>query len=124
VKCRVFHGTTLSRSTGHEFLVSQLGIVPFCFQAAGDQPVVGVDGAVVALGFAGVVAGLFDLASPLGQRGVVAVLELLGGGQAGLQRGGSQRGQKRLRDSGVDGDTADAQVPGAAPFDQLTGAVQ
>src|SRR5262249_11246723 len=52
----------------------------------------------------------------------VAVFELLGGGQAGLQRGGGQSGQKRLRDGGVDRDTADAQVPGAAALDQLAGA--
>jgi hypothetical protein len=63
------------------------GGVPFGFQAAGDQPVLGVDGAVAALGLDGLVAGLLDLAAVLVQRGVVAVLELLGGVQAGLQRG-------------------------------------
>ncbi len=96
--------------------------VPFGFQAAGDQPVVGVDGAVAAFGPAGLVAGLLDLAAPLRQRGVVAVLELLGGGQAGLQRGGLQRGQERLGDRGVDRRPADAQVAGAAALDELAGA--
>ena len=96
--------------------------VPLGFQAAGDQPVVGVDGPVAALGSAGPVAGLFDLAAPLGQRGVVAVLELLGGGQAGLQRGRRERGQERLGDRGVDRGATDPQVPGAAALDQLAGA--
>ena len=88
----------------------------------GRPAVVRVDGAVAALGPAGLVAGLLDLAPPLRERGVVAVLELLGGGQAGLQRGGLQRGQERLGDRGVDRDTADAQVPGAAALDELAGA--
>ena len=96
--------------------------VPLGLQAAGDQPVVGVDGPVAALGLAGLVAGLLDLAAPLRERGVVAVLELLGGGQAGLQRGGLQRGQERAGDRGVDRDAADAQVPGAAALDELAGA--
>ena len=76
--------------------------VPLGLQSARDQPVVRVDGAVAALGAAGLVAGLLDLAAPLRQRGVVAVLELLGGGQAGLQRRRLQRGQKRPGDRGVD----------------------
>ena len=96
------------------------GVVPFAFQGAGNQPVVGVDGPVTALGSAGPVAGLFDLPSPLGQRRIVAVLELPGGGQAGLQRGRRERRQERLGDRGVDRDATDPQVPGAAPLNQLT----
>jgi hypothetical protein len=69
-----------------------------------------------------VIAGLLGLSPPLGERGVVAFFELAGGFQAGLQRGRLQRGQKRLGDRGVDGDAADAQVPGAAAFHQLAGA--
>ena len=97
-------------------------VVPFGFQAAGDQAVVGVDRAVAAFGPAGLVAGLLDLSAPLRERGVVAVLEVLGGGQAGLQRGGLQRRQERLGDRGVDRLPADAQVAGAAALDQLAGA--
>ena len=48
---------------------------PFGFQAAGDQPVLRVDGAVAALGPGGGVAGLLGLAAPLLQRGIVAGLE-------------------------------------------------
>ena len=86
--------------------------VPLGFQTPGDQPVVRVDGPVATLGLAGLVAGLLDLAAPLRERGVVTVLELLGGGQAGLQRGGLQRGQEGGGYGGVDRDAADAQVPG------------
>jgi hypothetical protein len=42
------------------------------------------------------------LAAVLLQGGVVADLELLDGGQAGLQRCGGQRGEERLGDRGVD----------------------
>jgi hypothetical protein len=89
------------------------GSVPLGFQAAGDQPVVGVDGPVAALGLGGVVAGLLDLALVLGQRGVVAVFELSGGGQAGLHRGRGKRGQERLGDGGIDG-LPSVHVPGTA----------
>src|SRR5205823_12110853 len=95
----------------------------FGFQAAGDQSVVRVDGPVAAFGFGRGVAGLFDLAAPLVQRGVVAVLERFGGGQAGVQRGGLQRGQERLGDRGVDRQPADVHVPGSAAVDQVPGAL-
>ena len=52
----------------------------------------------------------------------MAVLELLRGGQAGLQRGRLQRGQEGGGHGGVDRDAADAQVPGAAAVDELAGA--
>jgi hypothetical protein len=95
--------------------------VPLGLQTPGDQPVVRVDGPVATLGLAGLVAGLLDLAAPLRECGVVTVLELLGGGQAGLQRGGLQRGQERGGHGGVDRDAAEAQVPGAAALDELAG---
>src|SRR5262249_51161644 len=56
--------------------------LPGGFQAAGDQPVAGVDGLVAALGLGGLVAGLLDLAAPLLQGSVVPLLELPGGLQA------------------------------------------
>jgi hypothetical protein len=82
--------------------------VPFGFQSASDQAVVGVNGAVAAFGAASLIARLFDLAAPLRERDVMAVLELLGGGQAGLQRGRGQRRQESLGDRGIDGRSADA----------------
>ena len=63
-------------------------LVPLGLQTVGDQAIVGVDGPVAALRPACLVAGLLGLASPLRERGVVAVFKLLGGGQARLQRGG------------------------------------
>src|SRR5262249_15439362 len=96
--------------------------LPGGFQAAGDQPVAGVDGLVAALGLGGRVAGLLDLAAPLLQGSVVPLLELPGGLQAGAQRHWLQRGQERAGDGGVDGHAAGPQVPGAAAFDQLPGA--
>ena len=66
--------------------------VPLGFQAAGDQPVFGVDRPVAAFGAAGCVAGLLDLAAVLVEDGVVAGLELAGCQQAGLQRGWLERG--------------------------------
>ena len=90
------------------------GTLPFGFQATRHEPVLGIDGPVPAFGSGGLVAGLLHLAAVLVQRGVVAGLQLPGGGQAGLQRGGSERGQERPGDRGVDRGAADPQVPVAA----------
>ena len=53
-------------------------LVPLSLQSPGDQAVVGVDSPVAALSPACLVAGLLGLAPPLRERGVVAVLKLLG----------------------------------------------
>ena len=73
--------------------------LPFGFQAAGDQPVVRVDGPVAALGPGGVVAGLLDLAALLGQRGVVAVLRAAGRlpGRPAARRAAARPGTRRRR---------------------------
>ena len=89
-------------------------MLPLGFQAARHEPVFGVDGPVPAFGFGCLVAGLLDLAAVLVQRDVVAGLQLPGGGQAGLQHGGGERGQERPGDRGVDRGAADPQVPAAA----------
>jgi len=81
------------------------GVFPFGFHAAGDEPVVRVDGPVAASCFGGIVAGLFHPAAVLGQGGI-AVFELPGGSQAGLVGGGCQGGEEGL--------PAGAHVPGAA----------
>ena len=62
---------------------------PLVLQSAGDEPVLGVDRPVTAFGSGRRVAGGFHLAAPLRQGGVVAVFELLGGGQAGLRAAGA-----------------------------------
>ena len=59
------------------------------FQAAGDQPVFRVDGLVAALGPGGLVGGPARPGAGAGQGRVVALLDLPGGLQAGLQRGRS-----------------------------------
>ena len=56
------------------------------------------------------------------QGGVVALLELPGRLQAGLQRHRLQRGQEHLGYGLVDGHAADAKVPGAAAVDHVAGA--
>src|SRR5680860_1047833 len=98
------------------------GVFPVAFQAAGDEPVVGVHGAVTTFRLGRGVASLLDLSAPLGQDGVVAVLELLGGGQAGLQRGGGQRDEERLGDGGVDRGAAHAQMADTPALDERAGA--
>src|SRR5262249_38326880 len=95
---------------------------PRVLQSAGDEPVLRVDRPVAAFGLDRGVAGGVHLAAPLLQGGVVAVFELLGRLQAGLRRGGGQRGQEQGGDRGVDRHTADPQVPGAAAVDELAGA--
>src|SRR5262245_21902952 len=67
-----------------------------------------VDGAITSFGFAGL--GIWTCSTwrrHWGQRSIVAVFELLGGGQAGLPCGGGQGSQERPRDRGVDRDSAD-----------------
>ncbi len=85
---------------------------PLGLQAAGDQPVLRVDGAVAALGPGGGVAGLLGLPAPLVQRGIVAGLDLVGGIQRGLQRQRGEDVQDVLRDGRVGAQAAD---PGAGP---------
>jgi len=53
------------------------------------------------------------------QRGVVAGFQQSDGGQAGLQRGGGERGQERPGDRGVDRGAAGPQVPAAAAGNPL-----
>ena len=99
------------------------GAFPSGFQAAGDEPVVRVDGAVAPLGPPGFVAGLLRLAAVLVQHGVVVVLELAGGLQAGVEGGGLQGGEERGGDGGVDGLPAGVHVPGAAAVDDVVRAL-
>jgi len=73
------------------FSGGQLGecFLPGVFQAAGDQPVAGVDGLVAAFGPGRVIAGLLYLPAPLLKGGVVAFFELAGGFQAGCSAAGA-----------------------------------
>ena len=52
-------------------------VLPVALQAAGDEPVLGLDLAVAALRPVGLVLGALELQPPLGERGVVVVLRAL-----------------------------------------------
>ena len=71
----------------------ELGL-PVGFEPSGHQAVVGVDGQVTPLGFGGFVAGLFDLAAPLVQGGVVVGLEDFRGGDDRGHPAGSSAAKK------------------------------
>jgi hypothetical protein len=96
--------------------VAERGL-PGGFQAAGDEPVVRVDGPVSALGLGGGVADAFDLASPLAQCCVMAGFECFGGGQAGLQGGRGERGEDGVHDGGFHREAADVDVVSTAAVD-------
>src|SRR5215216_5634214 len=89
-------------------------VLPVALQAAGDQPVVGVDGQVAPLRQPGLEAGPLDLQAPLPEGGVVVGLQALGGGHRRVDAGGGERGQERLGDRLVELDAADAEA-GHAP---------
>ena len=93
-------------------------VLPVALQAAGDEPVLGLDLAIAALGPLGLVLGALDLQPPLLQRRVVVLLERLGRLQRGLHAGRRQRGEQRAGDRLVDLTSADPQAPAAAVLDQ------
>ena len=72
---------------GVEFLQA---LLPLGLQAASDQSVLRIDGAIAAFGALGLVPGPLDLQSPLRERAVVIGFELLGGLQGGRDAGGSR----------------------------------
>jgi hypothetical protein len=93
-------------------------VLPVAFKAARDEPVLGLDLAVAALGTLSLIVGAVDLQPPLLERGVVILLERLGRPECGLHADGRERGQKRARDRLVDLSAADPQTPAAAVVDQ------
>ena len=95
----------------------ELGL-PVGFEPSGHQAVVGVDGQVTPLGFGGFVAGLFDLAAPLVQGGVVVGLEDFRGGDDRGHPGRSERGQEGGGDGLVDLHAAHGEAIHAATVDQ------
>ena len=96
-------------------------VLPVALQAAGDEPVLGLDLAIAALGSLGLVSGALDLQPPLLQRGVVVLLERFGGLQRGLHAGRGERGEQRAGDGLVDLAAADPHTPVAAVLDQDAG---
>src|SRR5918996_1277464 len=91
---------------------------PVGLQAAGHQAVVRVDGQVAPLGSDGLVAGSFDLASPLAEGGVVVSFDHLGGSEGGGHAGGSEGGEGGRGDGPVDLHAAHAQAVHAAAVDE------
>ena len=110
-----------SASSASALASSRERVLPVALQAAGDEPVLGLDLAVAALGPVGLVSGALDLQPPLLQRGVVVVLERFGRLQRGLHAGGGERGEQRAGDGLVDLTAADPQAPAAAVLDQDAG---
>ena len=96
-------------------------VLPVALQAAGDEPVLGLDLAIAALRSVGLVSGALDLQPPLLQRGVVVLLERFGRLQRGLHAGGGERGQQRAGDGLVDLTAADSHAPFAAVLDEDAG---
>jgi len=98
--------------------------LPLGLEAAGDEAVLRVDGAVATFGLPCRVAPTLDVTTPLTERGVITGLEPFrrsdGGGDSGRRDGG----EDGLDDGVVDLDTADVQaVDTPAVDDVLAGAV-
>ena len=93
-------------------------VLPVALEAAGDEPVLGLDLAIAPLRPVGLVSGALDLQPPLLQRRVVVLLERLGRLQRGLHPGRRERGEQRAGDGLVDLAAADPQAPAAAVLDQ------
>jgi len=98
--------------------------LPFAFEAARHQPIVGVDSAIAALGALRFVTGPLDAEPPLLQSGLAIAFEPLGGGKGGGKPGRFQGGDEGRGDGGIDLDAADVEAIGAAAFDKnLAGAM-
>src|SRR5208283_232575 len=96
-------------------------LLPFALEAASDQAVVGIDGAVAALGAARFVACPLDAEAPLSERGLAIGLEPLRGGDRGGKPCRLEGGDERPRDGLVDLDAADAEAIDAAALGSCRG---
>ncbi len=88
--------------------------LPVALQPARDEPVLGLDLAVAALGALRLITGALDLQPPLPERLIVVGLERLGGDQRGLHARRGERGEQRAGDRRVDPAAADPQTPATA----------
>lgn len=85
-------------------------ILPLGFQAAGDQPVFGLDRPITAFGSLGFVASALHFQAPLRQSCVVVDLELLDTELQGLDRGGCDRLEKSLGHGSINRQTPDVEA--------------
>ena len=99
-------------------------LLPFGFDAACDQTVLRIDGAITALGALRLIACSFHREAPLRQRPVVIGLDPLSGDERGFDADWCERSQHGLRHRVVDLDGADVEaVEAAFILDPLAGAV-
>ena len=99
-------------------------LFPFRLEAARDEPILGLDGAIASLGALGFVARPFDGESPLFEGAVVIGLDPLGGAQRSLETSRLQGGKQSLRYRLVDLHAPDGQAVQALSLkDVLPGAV-
>ena len=94
-------------------------VLPFRFQAAGHESILGVHGSVAAFGAFGFVARTFHLQTPLRQSGVVVGLELFDSEPHRLHGGRCDRFEKGMGHGLLDRQTADVEAVYAASIDQI-----
>ena len=93
-------------------------------EATCDEPIVGIDGTISALGEIGRVLRSLDAEPPLLERCLAIGLELFGGGQCSCDLCRLERYNECARHGRVDLHRADVEAITAAPFDKmLAGAV-
>ena len=94
-------------------------VLPFRFQAAGHESILGVHGSVAAFGAFGFVPRTFHLQTPLRQSRVVVGLELFDSEPHRLYGGRCDRFEKGIGHGLLDRQTADVEAVYAASIDQI-----
>src|ERR1700676_1138541 len=124
--CAERFGTQLfaTRKLGLGALELAQAVLPFGFDATGDQAIVGVDGAIATLGALCLVACALERETPLRQRAVVVGFDALGRSERSLDAERRERGKHGVRHCLVDLHGADAQAVDATSIDNaFAGAV-
>ncbi|HKY39828.1 MAG TPA: reverse transcriptase domain-containing protein [Polyangiaceae bacterium] len=96
------------RQIGFSRLKLAQAFLPFSFEAARHQAVVGINGAIASLGTLRLVSCTLDLELDLSEDSVLIALDLLGGYQRRFEASGSERMQKGACNSHVDLFSTDA----------------
>src|SRR5262249_43933216 len=107
---------------GFGFFEFAQAILPLGLDAAGDETVVGIDGAMATLGALRLVARTFDCEAPLCQSFITVGFEALCGGDSGLDPKRRDRGKHGARNRFVDLYGTDVEtVDATAIHDALAG---